>query len=82
MATILHKGVMYMENIRTVYHNLPNRIAGFTVATPDNWFTIVLNQNHTHEKNAEAYKHEYDHIMNGDFDKKCSVECIELLAHT
>lgn len=70
-----------MENVRTIYCNLPNSIGGFTVATPDNWFTIVLNQNHTHEKNLKVYKHEYDHIINGDFDRKCSAGFIELMAH-
>lgn len=70
-----------MENIRTVYYDLPNSISGFTIATPDNWFTIVLNQNHSYEKNVLAYRHEYAHIMNGDFDKHCSAGLIEFMTH-
>lgn len=69
------------ENIRTAYFNLPNSIKAFTIATPDGWFTICLNQNHSHEQNLISYKHELEHILCGDFDKKCSADLIEIISH-
>lgn len=69
-----------MDNIRTILCDLPNSIRGFTVATPDGFFTICLNQNLSHAQNMKSYQHELKHIMNGDFDKKCSVDLIEVMA--
>ena len=70
-----------MENIRTVLCDLPNHIKGFTVASDDNYYTIVLNENLTHETNLETYYHELYHIHNNDFDKKSPVGLIEIMAH-
>lgn len=70
-----------MDNIRTVYCDLPNTISGFTVATDDGFFTIVINQNLSYERNIESYKHEMKHILNGDFDRKCSAGLLEIMAH-
>lgn len=70
-----------MENVRTQYYNLPNTIGGFTVSTPDGWYTVILNQNLSHQKNVETYQHELEHIRKGDFDRKCSVGLIEIFAH-
>ena len=70
-----------MDNIRTIYCDLPTSIGGFTVATIDDYFTIVINQNLSYERNLETYKHELEHIMNGDFDRKCSAGLLEFIAH-
>ena len=70
-----------MDNIKTIYCDLPNTIGGFTVATADGFFTIVLNQNLSHERNIESYNHEMKHIVNGGFDKKCSAGLLEIMAH-
>ena len=70
-----------MDNVRTIYRDLPNTIGGFTVATDDGFFTIVINQNLSHERNVESYNHEMAHILNGDFDKKCSAGLVEITAH-
>ncbi|MCF2641188.1 hypothetical protein I6E50_02030 [Roseburia hominis] len=69
-----------MENVRTIYCDMPNTIGGFTILV-DDFFTIVLNQNLSHEKNLESYMHELEHIKNGDFDKKVSAGLIEIMAH-
>ena len=69
-----------MDNIRTIYANLPNTIGGYTIVT-DDFYTIVINQNLNYEKNQESYLHELNHITNGDFDKKSSVGLIEIQAH-
>lgn len=69
-----------MDNIRTVMSNLPSTIGGFTIVA-DDYFTIVLNQNLSFERNMQTYNHELKHISNGDFDKKTSVGLIEIVAH-
>lgn len=71
-----------MDNIRTIFYNLPYSIKGFTVATSDDFFTIILNENLSHEQNLLTYKHELEHILRGDFDKKCSAGLIEVMAHS
>ena len=70
-----------MENIRTILYDLPTAIKGFTVATTDGFFTIVLNQNLSFQQNKKTYHHEIKHIMRGDYDKKCPVGLIEINAH-
>lgn len=75
------KGELALDNIRTILHDLPNSIKSFVVATPDGFFTIYLNQNLSHDQNVKSYLHEYEHIINGDYDKKCSVDLIEFRAH-
>lgn len=70
-----------MDNIRSIFCDLPLSIKGYTIATADGYFTIVLNQNLSREQNLESYAHEVDHILNGDFDKKCSADLIEFNAH-
>lgn len=71
-----------MDNVRTVYCDLPVSIGGFTVATADDYFTIVVNQNLSYYQNVETYKHELTHIVNGDFDKQTPVDIIEVITHT
>ena len=70
-----------LDNVRTIYCDLPNTIGAFTVATNDGYFTIVINQNLSYTKNVESYQHELKHIMNGDFDKHTSAGLIEIVAH-
>ena len=69
-----------MDNVRTVMSDLPLTIGGFTVVA-DDYFTIVLNQNLSFERNMQTYNHELMHISTGDFDKKTSVGLIEIMAH-
>ena len=70
-----------MDNIRTVYQSMPSSIGGFTLYSGlDDYFTIVLNQNLSHEKNLESYAHEMSHILNHDFDKS-GANKIEINAH-
>lgn len=70
-----------MNNIRTIYCDLPTSIGGFTVATIDDYFTIVINQNLSYTKNLETYRHELEHIRQGDFDKKYSAGLLEIVTH-
>ena len=70
-----------MDNVRTVYCDLPNTVKGFTVSSNDDFFTIVLNQNLSYSQNMETYSHEMNHITNGDFSRKCSADMIEFYTH-
>lgn len=69
------------DNIRTIYCDLPNTVKSFTVATPDGFFTVVLNENLSYEQNLLSYYHELKHIQDGDFNKTSSVGLIEISAH-
>ena len=65
----------------TVLINMPHSIKAYTVANNDMTYTIVINARLNHESMLAAYKHEIDHILNNDFDKKCSANLIEFYAH-
>ena len=67
--------------IHSVLAALPGSIKAYVVANADMSFTIVLNDALTFEQNRKSYLHEYAHIVNGDYDKKCTVDLIELSAH-
>jgi hypothetical protein len=59
---------------------MPGRIRSYTVRK-DDFYTIVVNENLNEKARLEAYKHEMNHINNGDFDKRCSADLIEIVAH-
>lgn len=73
-------GVIKLD-INTIYYTMPTTIRSFVVANPDSSFTIVLNSNLSRERNLISYQHELEHILNGDYDKQCDVDIIELNAH-
>lgn len=71
-----------MENIKTLFCDMPTTIAGYTVySNADDCYTIVLNSKQSRDRNIKAYMHELSHIQNGDFEKKCSADLIEFFAH-
>lgn len=67
--------------IHSVLATLPNTIKAYVVVNDDMSYTIVLNDALSHEQNQLSYIHEYSHIMNGDYNKNCSVDLIEINAH-
>ena len=67
--------------IRSMLATMPCSIKAYVVANADMSFTIVLNDALSYEQNRKSYLHEYAHIINGDYDKKCSVDVIEIQAH-
>ncbi len=69
-----------MDSIRTILADLPNTIGGYTIKQ-DDYYTIVLNQNLSHDKNLITYAHEISHITNNDFESNCSAGLIEIYAH-
>lgn len=70
-----------MDNVFVMLSDLPAAIRSFVVQNKDLTYTIVLNSKLSYEQNLVCYQHELRHIQNGDYDKKCSVDLIEIYAH-
>lgn len=70
-----------MEDVFIRYTNLPTSIASFVVTNSDATFTIILNSRLCRERLVLAYEHELKHIQNGDYDRKCGVDLVEVYAH-
>ena len=70
------------DGIFTYYVDMPATIRSFVVSNSDMSFTIVINSRIGSEQQLLAYKHEIEHIKNGDYDKHCSADSIELSAHS
>lgn len=73
--------VLKLEDIFVRYIALPATVKSYVVANADQSYTIILNSKLSYEQNMLSYAHEVDHIHNGDYDKKCSVDIIEIHAH-
>ena len=69
-----------IENIRVYQVEMPARIKAYTVKK-DGFYTILINSILAREQQLKEYDHEYKHIVDGDFDKSCSVDAIEANAH-
>ncbi len=69
------------ETIFTYYVDLPTTIRSFVVSNNDMSFTILINSRMGNDQQLLAYIHEMEHIKNGDYDKCCSADLIELVAH-
>lgn len=70
-----------MKDINILYANMPTSIRSYVVSNADMTYTIVLNCRLSHEQNILSYSHELGHIRNGDYDKKCGIDIIEINAH-
>lgn len=68
------------DNIRVLYVNMPVGYRAFTMHD-DGFYTIYLNSRYCEEQNRRSLEHELMHIANGDYDKSCSVDFMELHAH-
>lgn len=67
-------------DIRVYLCEMPTSIKGYTVLK-DDFYTIVINANLCEATQRKTYLHEYDHIINGDFEKRASADLIEIIAH-
>lgn len=70
-----------MDNAYVKFLQLPSTVKAYVVANADMTYTIVLNSALSREQNVLSYAHELDHIRNGDYDRKCSADLIELYSH-
>ena len=77
----MRKEMISLEDIFVKLIELPYTIRSYVVMNKDHSYTIVLNSKLSHEQNLISYQHEIVHIKNGDYEKKCSVDMIELIAH-
>lgn len=73
--------VVYLDNVFVRFYDLPTTIKSYVVANNDGSFTIILNGKVSHEVQLLSYLHELEHIKKGDYDKKNSIDIIEIYAH-
>ena len=71
---------MTTNNIRVVLAQLPARIRSYVVLV-DGYYTIVLNDALSPQAKHRACRHEMEHIQNGDFERSCSADLIEIKTH-
>jgi len=68
------------DDIRVIYVNMPIGYRAFTMPK-DGFYTVYLNSRYCEEQNRLSFNHELKHIRNGDYDKKCSVDILEIYTH-
>ena len=61
--------------------SMPTTIKAYTIVNTDGNYTIILNSRHTHQQHLLSYHHEMCHIENGDYDKRCDADTLEVYAH-
>lgn len=59
---------------------IPGRIQSYVVKK-DDFYTIIIDESLSPEARMKAYRHELEHIENGDFDSDESTGIIEIRAH-
>lgn len=72
---------MDRDDINVVLTDMPCTIKEYVVSNKDLTYTVVLNAKHSYETRLKAYAHALSHIDNGDFEKSCSADVIEVYAH-
>ena len=71
-----------MEYIKVFIVNwLPAAVAGLSVKSPDEGYTILINACLNAEKQYQAYRHEMQHINDKDFDYIFDVNELEDMRH-
>lgn len=73
--------MIIIDDVNVIYVDMPPSIKAYTVNNPDCTYTIVLNSRLSREQHLTSYYHEMTHIHNGDYEKKCGVNFIEINAH-
>lgn len=70
-----------MDDVFVRYFDLPGTIHSYVAKCKDGSYTIIINSRLSDEMQRLAYYHELKHINNGDYDKTCSADMIEIFAH-
>lgn len=73
-----------MEYVQVRLIDLPFDVPGFTVYYFDNgqvFYTMLINAGLNDEQHIETYRHEMNHIDNGDFDRMLPLEKLESERH-
>lgn len=81
MCTYYICEVINLDNVYTRLYQMPSTIYAYTVCNPDGSYTIIINSILSSERQLLAYAHELEHIKNGDYERKCSADFIEIQAH-
>ena len=82
MLSTLHRDYSELnEYVRVYQYDLPCSFRGFTKPFPDGYYAIILNSRLSWEQNVKTLQHEYDHILNNDFDSDYPVGQIEIQRH-
>ncbi|EEP28244.1 hypothetical protein [Shuttleworthella satelles] len=69
------------SDVRVVELDLPESVAGYTMRSADDYYTIVLNSRLNASRNLATYSHEMAHIMREDFSSSADAGLIEIYAH-
>lgn len=72
---------MTIQDVNVVLMDMPTNLTSLVRANADDTYTIILNARMSYETRMKAYKHELQHIQNGDCEKRCSADLIEFYAH-
>lgn len=74
-------GNIMEERINIVMMDLPGSIKGFVVQTMDDngepFYTVCINSNLCEEVQFRTMRHEFAHIVNGDFVAETAINIIE-----
>lgn len=70
-----------MDDVFTIFEDLPTTLRSFVRENADLSYTIVCNSRLTEEAQREAILHEYRHIARGDLKSLAGVDQIEAEAH-
>lgn len=62
------------NDYRTIVQNLPTTVKGFVYMDSTYEPVIVLNERLTYEQRRKTYRHEADHISNGDLSDMSYIE--------
>lgn len=66
-----------MDAVIVRYLDMPVGVPGITVKDPEGDYNIFLNSRLCHDQQVLAFRHEIEHIKNGDFYSYESVQEIE-----
>ena len=69
------------EEIKIVVAKMPATIRAYVVLKDDH-YTVIINDQLSPVAKMRAYRHEVNHIMNGDFERTTSADMIEIRAHS
>ena len=67
-------------DVNVYMNDLPTTIPAFVVSNSDGSYTIILNARLSREQHLKSYEHEMNHILNGDYERKCPADLIEIWA--
>lgn len=68
---------LYMDAVIIRIIDLPWKVPGLTVKDEEGDYNVYINARLSPDRRAKAFRHEIEHIKNGDFYSEESVQDIE-----